>query len=240
MYRGFRKGWDIISGGPATEGGIYKSTDGGETWTKLGDGLPATADRQDRHRHRAQPAQRRLRDGRGAGRRRAGSIGPTTAAPRGRSSTTRRTPRAPVLLQLRRRQSEEPERGLGQRARASTSTDGGKTFTTVSHAARRQPRHLVQPRQPESLHPVQRRRRQRHADGGRTWSSSSTSRPPSSTWSRVDEQIPIALRSAAGQHHRRRAERADRVVRASIIRRRRGRRRRAARPAGSGRRPTAR
>ena len=40
MYRGFRKGWDIISGGPATEGGIYKSTDGGETWTKLSAGLP--------------------------------------------------------------------------------------------------------------------------------------------------------------------------------------------------------
>jgi photosystem II stability/assembly factor-like uncharacterized protein len=41
MYRGFRKGWDIISGGPATEGGIYKSTDGGETWKKLSNGLPA-------------------------------------------------------------------------------------------------------------------------------------------------------------------------------------------------------
>ncbi|MEO5896192.1 MAG: hypothetical protein ABIS06_10855, partial [Vicinamibacterales bacterium] len=40
MYRGFRKGWDIISGGPATEGGIYKSTDGGETWNKLSSGLP--------------------------------------------------------------------------------------------------------------------------------------------------------------------------------------------------------
>jgi photosystem II stability/assembly factor-like uncharacterized protein len=40
MYRGFRKGWDIISGGPASEGGIYKSTDGGETWTKLSEGLP--------------------------------------------------------------------------------------------------------------------------------------------------------------------------------------------------------
>jgi photosystem II stability/assembly factor-like uncharacterized protein len=40
IYRGFRKGWDIISGGPATEGGIYKSTDGGETWTKLTQGLP--------------------------------------------------------------------------------------------------------------------------------------------------------------------------------------------------------
>ncbi len=40
MYKGFRKGWDIISGGPATEGGIYKSTDGGETWNKLSNGLP--------------------------------------------------------------------------------------------------------------------------------------------------------------------------------------------------------
>ncbi len=42
MYRGFRKGWDIISGGPASEGGIYKSTDGGETWHKLSNGLPST------------------------------------------------------------------------------------------------------------------------------------------------------------------------------------------------------
>ena len=40
MYRGFRKGWDIVSGGPATEGGIYKSIDGGETWNKLSAGLP--------------------------------------------------------------------------------------------------------------------------------------------------------------------------------------------------------
>ena len=40
MYRGFRKGWDIISGGPASQGGIYKSTDGGENWTKLSSGLP--------------------------------------------------------------------------------------------------------------------------------------------------------------------------------------------------------
>ena len=41
MYRGFRKGWDIISGGSSKEGGIYKSSDGGETWTKLEAGLPA-------------------------------------------------------------------------------------------------------------------------------------------------------------------------------------------------------
>ena len=41
MYRGFRKGWDIISGGSSKEGGIYKSTDGGETWTKIEAGLPS-------------------------------------------------------------------------------------------------------------------------------------------------------------------------------------------------------
>ncbi len=38
MWRGERKPWTIISG--AREGGIYKSTDGGTTWAKLGGGLP--------------------------------------------------------------------------------------------------------------------------------------------------------------------------------------------------------
>lgn len=41
IYRGFRKGWDIVSGGPADKGGIYKSIDGGETWKKISAGLPA-------------------------------------------------------------------------------------------------------------------------------------------------------------------------------------------------------
>ncbi len=39
MWRGERKPWTIISG--AREGGIYKSVDGGDTWVKLGGGLPA-------------------------------------------------------------------------------------------------------------------------------------------------------------------------------------------------------
>ncbi len=38
MWRGQRKPWTIVSG--AREGGIYKSADGGENWTKLGGGLP--------------------------------------------------------------------------------------------------------------------------------------------------------------------------------------------------------
>ncbi|UZR97844.1 WD40/YVTN/BNR-like repeat-containing protein [Chondrinema litorale] len=38
MWHGQRKPWTIISGG--TEGGIYKSADGGDTWKKLENGLP--------------------------------------------------------------------------------------------------------------------------------------------------------------------------------------------------------
>lgn len=38
MWRGERKPWSLISGGP--EGGVYKSVDGGDTWQKLSGGLP--------------------------------------------------------------------------------------------------------------------------------------------------------------------------------------------------------
>ena len=38
-YQRHRKVWTLIDGGPGS--GIYKSTDGGETWTKLTKGLPA-------------------------------------------------------------------------------------------------------------------------------------------------------------------------------------------------------
>jgi photosystem II stability/assembly factor-like uncharacterized protein len=38
MWRGERKPWTIISG--AREGGIYRSTDGGDTWNKVTNGLP--------------------------------------------------------------------------------------------------------------------------------------------------------------------------------------------------------
>ncbi len=39
MWRGERKPWTVISG--AHEGGVYKSSDGGDTWTKLTNGLPS-------------------------------------------------------------------------------------------------------------------------------------------------------------------------------------------------------
>ena len=39
-WRAQRKPWTIVSGGPASEGGVYKTTDGGDHWTRVGSGLP--------------------------------------------------------------------------------------------------------------------------------------------------------------------------------------------------------
>jgi photosystem II stability/assembly factor-like uncharacterized protein len=39
-WRGQRKPWTIISGGPAAEGGVYKTTDGGDHWSRVGSGFP--------------------------------------------------------------------------------------------------------------------------------------------------------------------------------------------------------
>lgn len=38
MWHGLRKPWSIVSG--SNDGGVYKSVDGGDHWTKLGGGLP--------------------------------------------------------------------------------------------------------------------------------------------------------------------------------------------------------
>ena len=40
VWKGQRKPWTIISGGNASEGGIYKSIDGGVNWDKISTGLP--------------------------------------------------------------------------------------------------------------------------------------------------------------------------------------------------------
>ena len=39
-WRGQRKPWTIISGGPAADGGVYKTTDGGDHWTRVSNGFP--------------------------------------------------------------------------------------------------------------------------------------------------------------------------------------------------------
>jgi len=39
-WRAQRRPWTIVSGGPASEGGVYKTTDGGDHWTHAASGMP--------------------------------------------------------------------------------------------------------------------------------------------------------------------------------------------------------
>ena len=71
-----RTPWDITSTGPG--GGLYKSTDGGDTWNRLTSGLPTSQPREDRRR----PCRRSIRSASGRPSkptRRAASIARTTA-----------------------------------------------------------------------------------------------------------------------------------------------------------------
>ena len=45
MYARRRQAWSFVSGGFGWKGGLFKSTDAGATWTRLGEGLPAQTGR---------------------------------------------------------------------------------------------------------------------------------------------------------------------------------------------------
>ena len=146
MYRGFRKGWDIISGGPATEGGIYKSTDGGDTWKKLSAGLPGVLiGKIDIDVARSSPSTvYAMVEAPGAegGLYRSNDSGATWTLVN--SAANLRV--ASVLLPLRGREPEKPRRSLGERARAVQVHERRPVVHDRLDAARRQPRHLVQSR----------------------------------------------------------------------------------------------
>ena len=213
MYRGFRKGWDIVSGGPASEGGIYKSTDGGETWTKLSTGLPRSLiGKIDLDIARSNPrAVYAMIEAPGA----EGGLYKTTDAGATWSLVTndqrlRARPFYFNYVDVNPRNEHEvwvSELRLWTLARRREDVGGG------GDAARRQPRDVVQPGRPEPGHPEQRWRGQRdarrrahvverlqpadgrvlHGGGGRA--------------------VPVStVRAAAGQHHGGRAQPAPGLV----------------------------
>ncbi len=146
-WRGQRKPWTIISGGPASENGIYTSTDGGNTWTRTSEGLPTDLlGKIDVDVSRANPT--RLYAiveavGNKAGLYRSDDAGATWTQVEPESVADR----AAVLLHVRRRRSEEPRRRLGEQPRAlEVHRRRQDVRQTVADAARRQPRHVDQPR----------------------------------------------------------------------------------------------
>ena len=132
MYRGFRKGWDIISGGPASEGGIYKSTDGGETWKKISAGLPAKLiGKIDIDIARSNPQGRSTRWSKRPATK-AASTARTTPANRGRSSTAASAcARGPFYFHYVNVNPKNENEVWVNELGLQKSTDGGKTFTSV-------------------------------------------------------------------------------------------------------------
>ena len=147
MSRLERKPWTIISG--SREGGFYKSTDGGENFTKISDGLPneligkgnlaVTAANPNRVYAliEAKP---------GGGFYRSEDAGQTWALINSQGSLIQRPFYYTTL-------GADPSNADVVYAGAEgffKSTDAGKTFTSDAHAARRQSRHLDQSeRQPD-------------------------------------------------------------------------------------------
>ena len=153
--------------------GLCKSTDGGDTWTEItrNAGLP----QGHRSAASASPSRRAnpsrvwaIVEAEDGGVFRSDDGGATW-------SDERRARAAPARLVLHAH-LRRPE-GRRHRLRRSTSgfwqsIDGGKTFTTIRDAARRQPRPLDRPARPAADDRGQRRRRERHrSTAARTWST---------------------------------------------------------------------
>ena len=124
-----RKPWTIISG--AREGGIYKSTDGGETWAKVGGGLPnGLIGKSDLAVTRGEPeAHVRARSRRS---RAAGCIAPTTPAQTWtRVNSPPAIDHAAVLLHDVDADPTNADVVYGGAEGFYKSTDGGRTFAAM-------------------------------------------------------------------------------------------------------------
>ena len=202
MSRLERKPWTIISG--SREGGFYKSTDGGETFTKIARGLPIGIDRQGQHGGDRGESEAHLRARRGRAGRRHVPIGRRRADVE-RAAVAAADDLAAVLLHDDRRRSDERRRRLRRRRRLLEVDGRRQDLAVAAHAARRQPRHLDQSE------------RRQHAWSRRTTAArtcrSTAARPgpgrsadePADVRDlrRVDRQpVPLQdLRRAAGQQH---------------------------------------
>ena len=163
-WRAQRKPWTIISGGPAAEGGVYKTTDGGDHWTRVEQRIPRRSDRQGVGGRRAVEPEGRLRAGRGDGREGRALSHRPTAARRWTLVNSSQSLRARPFYFNKVFVNPKDENEVYVTELGVPPVDRRRQDVRQRrHTARRQPRRLVQSRQPEDLHRDQRRRRQHHA-----------------------------------------------------------------------------
>ena len=132
MYKGFRKGWDIISGGPATEGRhLQINRRRRDTWTKLSNGLPQPLIGKI-DIDIARSAHHRLRDDRGAGEQ-GGLYRSDDAAATWRLVNNAGNLRSrPFYFNYVDVNPKNPDEVWVNALSLHKSTNGGKSFSTVS------------------------------------------------------------------------------------------------------------
>ena len=221
------------------EGGVYKSTDGGDKWTRVERRLPRRSDRQGVGRRRAVEPEGRLRAGRSevgakGGLYRSADSGATWTLVNSSQSIRARPFYFNKVFVNPKDENEVYVTELVFHRLDRRRQD-------VHHradAARRRSRDVVQPGQPEDLHRDQRRRRQRHAGRRPSWSTQMNQPTAEIYMVDADEQFPYRIYGPQQDNSTRLRRRTCRRRRGRpTSRRRRGSRRRAARAGRSGRRP---
>ena len=211
-----RKPWTIISGGPAAEGGVYKTTDGGDHWSRVGNGLPDDLIGKvwvdvAQSNPKVVYAQVEAKGAKG-GLYRTSDGGVIVDAGQQLPAAAR----AAVLFQQGVRQPEGRERGLRHRARRSTGpptaarrspTSTRRTATTTSSGSIRTTPKIMIETNDGGANITQ--------DGGKSWSTQMNQPTAELYMVDADEQFPYRLYAPQQDN--------SKYLRAPTCRRRRGR-----------------
>ncbi len=195
-WRGQRKPWTIISGGPASENGIYTSSDAGTTWTRTSEGLPTDLlGKIDIDVSRANP--RRLYAiveavGDKAGLYRSDDAGATWSQVNTQSSLVAR----PFYYTYVDADPKNPDVVWVNNLALWKSTDGGTSFTSVPTPHGDNHGMWINPDDPDLMIQSNDGGVNVSRDGGRTWTTQFNQPTAELYQVEVDEQFPYRVYGA--------------------------------------------
>ena len=194
MWHGQRKPWTIISG--AREGGIYKSTDGGDTWNKLAGGLPNELFGRATWQFRLSKPNRiyaLIEAKPGSGLYRSEDAGATWTLVNGQGSIITR----PVLLRHARRGSQRFRRGFRGRRKLVPQHRWRQDASAALHAPHGDHHDIwINPKNSQFMIQSNDGGANVSLDGGRTWSSQDNQPTAEIYQVAVDNQYPYRVYGA--------------------------------------------